>query len=42
MHASMAPGSGGPRIRWSCLTCGHQFDTAKDYWALSAVLGKQA
>lgn len=39
MHASLTPGSGGPQVRWSCLHCGHTFDTSKDYWALRAILG---
>lgn len=41
MHASIAPGSGGPRVRWSCLHCGHSFDTGKDYWTLRAILGSR-
>ena len=42
MHATLAPGAGGPKIRWSCLHCGHTFDTRDSYWALQAVLGHQA
>jgi ribosomal protein S27AE len=41
MHASLAPGSGGPRVRWSCLKCGHDFVTTKDYWVLRALLGSR-
>ena len=40
MHASVAPGSGGPKVRWSCLHCGYSYDTKKDYWATSAALGR--
>ena len=39
MHASLAPGAGGPAVRWSCLHCGHSEDTTRDYWALTALLG---
>lgn len=41
MHATLAPGSGGPQVRWSCLHCGHAFDTTKDYWGLRAILGSR-
>ncbi|ROP73438.1 hypothetical protein EDF18_2801 [Frigoribacterium sp. PhB107] len=39
MHASIAPGAGGRRVRWACLACGHAYDTTRDYWATRAVFG---
>jgi len=39
MHASLAPGAGGPRLRWTCLDCGYAFDTTKNYWAVYSALG---
>jgi len=41
MHATLAPGADGPRVRWSCLGCGHTFDTRDGYWTLQAHLGHQ-